>query len=65
MKLPALDRPTRFAFGVVNPTMPGLALSYPYPIEESWNSINDRTVLSGVYLVDGSIAAGSAAGIGQ
>jgi hypothetical protein len=40
-------------------------ISYLYPIEESWNDINDRTVLCGVYLVDGSLAVGSAAGIGQ
>jgi hypothetical protein len=40
-------------------------ISYLYPIEQSWTDINDRTVLCGVYLVDGSLAVGSAAGIGQ
>jgi hypothetical protein len=40
-------------------------ISYLYPVEESWNKLNDRTVLCGVYLVDGSLAVGSAAGIGQ
>lgn len=40
-------------------------ISYLYPIEESWNAIKDRTVLCGVYLVDGSLAVGSAAGIGK
>ncbi len=40
-------------------------ISYLYPIEESWNKIGDRTVQCGVYLVDGSLAVGSAAGIGK
>ena len=40
-------------------------ISYLYPIEDSWNTINDRTVQCGVYLVDGSLAVGSAAGIGK
>jgi hypothetical protein len=40
-------------------------ISYLYPIEESWNAIKDRTVLCGVYLVDGSLAVGSAAGAGK
>ena len=40
-------------------------ISYLYPIEASWNAVKDRTVLCGVYLLDGSPAVGSAAGIGQ
>lgn len=40
-------------------------IAYLYPVEESWNAINDRTVLCGVYLVDGSLAVGSAEGSGK
>lgn len=40
-------------------------IAYIYPVESSWTDVNDRSVLCGVYLVDGSLAVGSAAGIGQ
>lgn len=40
-------------------------ISYFVPTEVIWEGLDDRTVLCGVYLVDGSTSVGSAAGIGQ
>lgn len=37
-------------------------VSYLYPIEQVWNTLDDRTVICGVYLLDGSLSVGSAAG---
>ncbi len=40
-------------------------VSYLYPTEQSWTDLDDRTVLCGVFLVDGTAAVESAAGIGK